>query len=117
MVASLHRGQIWWVDLGEPRHSEPGFRRPGLVVQDDQFNQSNLATVIVLSLTSNLRYADFPGNVAISRAESGLAKDSVANVTRLTTIDKSWLDEYISDLPATIMARIDHGLSLAIGLR
>ena len=116
MVATLHRGQIWWADLGEPRHSEPGYRRPVLVVQDDQFNQSDLATVIVLSLTSNLHYGDLPGNVVLSRAETGLAKDSVANVTQLATIDKSWLDDYISELSDSIMARIDHGLSLALGL-
>lgn len=116
MVATLYRGQIWWAGLGEPRQSEPGYRRPVLIVQDDRFNQSNLATVIVLSLTSNLRYGNFPGNVVLSRAESRLAKESVANVTQLATIDKSWLDEYISDLPSSVMERIDHGLSLSLGL-
>lgn len=74
MVATLYRGQIWWADLGEPQRSEPGHRRPVLIVQEDHFNQSNLATVIVLSLTSNLRYQQFPGNVLLLKADSGLER-------------------------------------------
>ena len=79
MVSMPRRGEIWWVDLGEPRGSEAGHRRPVLIVQEDHFNQSQLATVIVLSLTSNLRYENFPGNVLLPKAESGLGKD-VANL-------------------------------------
>lgn len=116
MVTTPHRGEIWWADLGEPRNLEPGYRRPVLIVQEDHFNQSNLATVIVLALTSNLRYRGFPGNVFLSQAQSGLEKNSVINLTQLTTIDKSWLDEYVSDLPAELMVQVESGLSLVLGL-
>lgn len=116
MVSALRRGEIWWADLGEPRDSEPGYRRPVLIVQDDQFNRSNLATAIVLSLTSNLKYQDLPGNIFLSKIKSGLAQDSVINVTQMTTINKSWLDEYVSDVPASIMVQVDYGLSLVLGL-
>lgn len=116
-MTELRRGAIWWADLGEPGGSEPGYRRPVLIVQEDHFNQSNLATVLVLSLTSNLKYQNLPGNVLLPRTYSGLAKDSVINVTQLTAIDKAWLDEYVADAPALIMAKVDHGLSLVLGLR
>ena len=116
MVTVPRRGEIWWADLGEPRGSEPGHRRPVLVVQEDHFNQSRLATVIVLSLTSNLRYENFPGNVFLSSMESGLEKDSVINITQLTTIDKSWLDTYVADVPRSTMMQVEAGLSLVLGL-
>lgn len=116
MVASLQRGEIWWADLGKPRGSEPGHRRPVLIVQADHFNQSQLATVIVLSLTSNLRYENFPGNVLLPQAESGLEKDSVINVTQLTTIDKSWRDVYIANVSNAIMRQVEAGFSLVLGI-
>ena len=87
-----------------------------LVVQEDHFNQSNLATVIVLSLTSNLRYQHFPSNVFLSKARSGLEKDSVINLTQLTTIDKSWLETHVSDLSASLMVQVEAGLRLVLGL-
>ena len=74
------------------------------------------STVIVLSLTSNLRYQNFPGNVFVSKVDSGLGKDAIINVTQLTTIDKSWLEEYIADLPYSIMGQVDYGLGLVLGL-
>jgi mRNA interferase MazF len=116
MVSVPRRGEIWWADLGEPRGSEPGHRRPVLIVQEDHFNQSQLATVIVLSLTSNLRYETFPGNVYLPHAESGLGRDSIINITQLTTIDKSWLDGYVSTLPVATLAQVEAGLSLVLGL-
>ena len=116
MVTELRRGAIWWADLGEPGGSEPGYRRPVLIVQEDHFNQSNLATVIVLSLTSNLRYQNMPGNVLLPRTKSGLAKDSIINVTQLVTIDKHWIEEYVADAPASVMVQVDQGLSLILGL-
>jgi len=110
------RGEIWWADLSEPRGSEPGHRRPVLIIQEDHFNQSQLATVIVLSLTSNLRYQHLPGNLFLSSMESGLEKDSVINITQLTTIDKSWLDAYVVELPVTVMIQVEAGLGLVLGL-
>lgn len=111
-----YRGQIWWADLGEPQGSGPGYRRPVLIVQDDHFNRSNLATVIVLSLTSNRKFEALPGNLFLPKEQSGLSKDSVVNATQLTAIDKAWLDEFVSELPYHLMSEIDRTLSLVLGL-
>lgn len=115
-MVTAQRGEIWWADLGEPRDSQPGYRRPVLVVQDNHFNRSRLATVVVLSLTSNLRFQNVPGNLLLSKADSGLGKDSVINITQLTTIDKAWLDEFVAALPRSVMAQVDANLSLVLGL-
>lgn len=115
-MVTPQRGEIWWADLGEPRGSQPGYRRPVLVVQENHFNRSQLATVIILSLTSNLRFQNIPGNLLLRKADTGLAKDSVINVTQLTTIDKAWLDELVTTLPRSIMALVDVNLSLVLGL-
>jgi mRNA interferase MazF len=77
----LQRGQIWWADLPEPRRSEPGYRRPVLVVQADSFNRSLIQTAIVAALTGNLELADVPGNVLLPARSTGLPRDSVANVS------------------------------------
>ena len=111
-----HRGEIWWADLGEPRGSEPGYRRPVLIVQDDHFNRSNLTTVIVLSFTSNLKLKDMPGNVYLSKEDSGLSKDSVINVTQLSAIDKEWLDEFVAEAPQRIIRQVEDGLALVLSL-
>jgi len=115
-MVTPQRGEIWWADLGEPRGSQPGYRRPVLVVQDNHFNRSHLATVVVLSLTSNLRFQNVPGNLLLSKADSGLGKDSVINITQLTTIDKAWLDEFVTALPRSVMAQVDANLNLVLGL-
>lgn len=115
-MVTPQRGEIWWADLGEPRGSQPGYRRPVLVVQDNHFNRSRLATVVVLSLTSNLRFHNIPGNLLLSKTDSGLAKDSVVTITQLTTIDKAWLDEFVAALPRAVMAQVDANLSLVLGL-
>ena len=115
-MVTPQRGEIWWADLGEPRGSQPGYRRPVLVVQDIHFNRSHLATVIVLSLTSNLRLQNIPGNLFLSKTDSGLGKDSVVSITQLTTIDKAWLDEFVATLHRSIMAQVDANLSLVLGL-
>lgn len=115
-MVTLQRGQIWWADLGDPQGSQPGYRRPVLIVQEDHFNQSRLATVIVLSLTSNLKFQALPGNVYLSKRDSGLTKDSVINATQITAIDKIWLDEFVIDLPWAIMAQVDESLRLVLSL-
>lgn len=115
-MVTPQRGEIWWAELGEPGDSEPGYRRPVLVIQDDRFNRSNLATVIVLSMTTNRRFQALPGNVLVTRADTTLARDSVVNVTQLAAIDKAWLDEFVVALPPSIMAQVDTGLSLVLGL-
>ena len=89
----MRRGEICWAELPEPTGSEPGFRRSVLIVQADAFNRSLIATVIVAALTTNLRLATAPGNVLLTRRQSGLPKDSVVNVTRILTLDRSFLVE------------------------
>ncbi len=84
----ISQGEVWWADLGEPRGSEPGFRRPVVVVQNDSFNRSKIATVVCVPLTSNLHWAQAPGNVTLSAKATGLPKDSVANVSQVVTLDK-----------------------------
>src|SRR5947207_9542979 len=83
----IERGEVWWADLDEPAGSEPGYRRPVLIVQADAFNRSRLQTTIAIVLTSNLRLIDAPGNVLVPKQSSGLPKGSVANVSQLVTLD------------------------------
>ena len=112
----LGRGDIWWADLPEPVGSAPGYRRPVLVVQSDAFNRSRLATVTVVALTANLRLVEAPGNVLVSARVSGLPRDSVANVSRLVTIDRARLTERVRRLPSRVAAQVDEGLRLALAL-
>jgi mRNA interferase MazF len=88
-MVKIKRGEIWWADLGEPTGSEPSLRRPVLIVQDNQYNRSRIATVIVLSITSNTRLADMPGNILLGKEESDLPKESVINISQIATIDKN----------------------------
>src|SRR3989442_6175184 len=92
------QGEVWWADLPEPSGSEPGFRRPLVVVQGDAFNRSRIATVVCAPLTSNLRWAEAPGNVLLASKTTGLSKDSVANVSQLVTLDRACLTERIGKL-------------------
>jgi len=113
----VERGDIWWADLGEPIGAEPGYRRPIVIVQSDAFNRSRIDTTVALLLTSNLQLLDAPGNVLIRAKESGLPKDSVANVTQLATVDRVMLTERAGRVPRRLMARIDDGLRLVLSLR
>ena len=106
----MTRGEIWWADLPEPRGSEPGYRRPVLVIQANSFNQSGIRTVIVTILTGNLRLADAPGNVFLPAKVSGLPRDSVVNVSQLLTLDRSFLTEEVGKLPIHVLAEVDAGL-------
>lgn len=112
----IQRGEIWWASLPEPAGSEPGYRRPVLVVQSDDFNQSRIATVIALVITSNLRLAQAPGNVFLPQKLTGLSKDSVANVSQIVTVDKSFLTDKIGALPLSVIEQIDKGLRLVLHL-
>jgi mRNA interferase MazF len=112
----IRRGEIWWASLPEPVGSEPGYRRPVLVVQSDEFNQSRIATVIALSITSNVRLAQAPGNVLLPRKATGLSKDSVANISQIVTVDKSLLDERISTLPVKLLKQVEDGLRMVLVL-
>lgn len=87
------QGEVWWADLAEPRGSEPGFRRPVVVVQGDALNRSKIATILCVVLTSNVRWADAPGNVLLSAKATGLPLDSVANVSQIVTLNRDALIE------------------------
>jgi len=94
----ISQGEIWWADLPDPAGSGPGFRRPVIVVQGDSFNRSKIATVLCVPLTSNLKWADAPGNVLLEARLTGLSKDSVGNVSQVVTLDKSLLTERVGKL-------------------
>ncbi|MBM4023846.1 MAG: type II toxin-antitoxin system PemK/MazF family toxin [Planctomycetes bacterium] len=113
----IQRGEIWWAGLPEPAGSEPGYRRPVLVLQSDDFNRSRIATVIALVITSNTRLAQAPGNVFLPQKLTGLPKDSVANVSQIITADKTCLTERIGTLPPNLMEQIEKGLRLVLHLR
>jgi len=112
----VQRREVWWADLDEPRASEPGFRRPILVVQSDAFNRSRLRTVLGVVLTSNARLLDAPGNVLLPATSTGLPKDSVVNVTELVTLDVDFLTERAGRIPPGLMAQVDAGLKLVLDL-
>lgn len=112
----VQRREVWWADLDEPRGSEPGFRRPILIVQSDAFNRSRLRTVLGIVLTTNMRLLPAPGNVLLPAASTGLPKDSVANVTQLVTLDFDFLAERAGRIPAGLMAEVDAGLMLVLDL-
>jgi mRNA interferase MazF len=112
----IQRGEIWWASLAEPRGSEPGYSRPVLIVQADDFNRSRINTVIAVVITSNLRLAEAPGNVRLSRKASGLPKPSVANVSQLITIDRAFLRDKVKMLAARELAQVEAGLKLVLAL-
>jgi mRNA interferase MazF len=94
----ISQGEIWWADLSDPAGSGPGFRRPVIVVQGDSFNRSKIATVLCVPLTSNLKWADAPGNVLLEVRLTGLPKDSVANVSQVVALDRWLLTERVGKL-------------------
>jgi len=114
-MVAISRGDIWWADLSEPSGSEPGFRRPVVVIQGDSLNRSRIAAVICVPLTSNLQWADAPGNVSLSSDLTGLIKDSVANVSQVVTIDKRTLTEIVGKLPTNKTELILSGIDIVLG--
>ena len=112
----MQRGEIWWASLRQPFGSEPGFRRPVLIVQDDAFNRSRIQTVIAIAITTNLELAKAPGNVLLPTRVTTLPRDSVANVSQLITIDKSFLSERVGSLPLDLQEQVDAGLRLILYL-
>lgn len=110
------RGAVWWVDFGEPLGSEPGFRRPAVVVSSDRFNRSRLATVVVSAITSTTRLAEAPGNVALPAGAGGLAKASVVNVSQTLVVDRRRLVEASGELSRSTLREVDDGLRLVLDL-
>ncbi len=115
-MSDVHRGEIWWADLPEPRRSEPGYRRPVLVIQADAFNLSRIQTVIVAVVTTNLDLAEAPGNVMLPARLSGLPRDSVVNVSQLLTLDRGYLTEQAGALPLRVQRSVDEGLRVVLQL-
>ena len=111
----IAQGEIWWADLPEPSGSEPGFRRPVVVVQGDAFNRSRIETVVCVPLTSTLRWAEAPGNVLLEARITGLPKDSVANVSRIVTLDKASLTERVGRLSRARLELILSGVAVVRG--
>ncbi|MEH2167413.1 MAG: type II toxin-antitoxin system PemK/MazF family toxin [Nostoc sp.] len=112
----MQRGKIWWADLLMPVASEPGYRRPVLIVQSDEFNRSRIRTVIAAVLTTNLRLAEAPGNILVTTDETGLPQDSVVNISQVITVDKSFLMEQVSQVSDRVMVLVDEGLRLVLAL-
>jgi mRNA interferase MazF len=111
----IAQGHVYWANLPDPTGSGPGFRRPVLVVQGDAFNRSRIRTVVCLPLTSNLRWAEAPGNVMLPARATGLPKDSVANASQLVTLDRSLLTEEVSKLSKRQLELVLSGIDIVLG--
>ena len=111
----ISQGDVWWADLGAPEGSARGFRRPVVVVQGDSFNRSRIGTIVCVPLTSNLRWADAPGNVVVPARATGLSKDSVANVSQLVTLDRGVLGEHVVKLSRRRVEMILSGVDVVLG--
>lgn len=112
----IERGEVWWADLGEPDGSEPGYRRPVVIVQSDAFNRSRLRTVIAVVLMTNIRLVEAPGNVLLPAKATGLPKDSVANVSQVITVDRDFLLERAGRIRGQLLQDVDKGLRLVLAL-
>ena len=112
----IQRGEIWWASLPDPIGSQPGYRRPVLIIQGNEFNTSRISTVVVVVITSNLKLERAPGNVLLPKKVTDLPKDSVANVSQIITIDKSFLTERLGRISNTFLAQVEIGLRLVLDL-
>jgi mRNA interferase MazF len=114
--SGVRRGEVWWAGLGDSVASEPGYRRPVLVISSDGFNRSRIKTVLAAVLTTNLRLAEAPGNVLVAAEETGLPRDSVVNVSQVVTLDKSFLAERTGLVDGRTMLVVEDGLRTVLGL-
>ena len=111
----ISQGEIWWAELPDPTGSGPGFRRPVVVVQGDSLNRSRIGTVVCVPLTSNTKWASAPGNVLLSTRLTGLAKESVANVSQMVSLDKTLLTERTGRLPRAQLGLVLSGIDVLLG--
>jgi len=111
----VSQGEIWWADLLAPTVSGPAFRSPVVVVQGDALNRSRIRTVVCVALTSNLRWADAPGNVSLPGRLTGLPKDSVANVSQIVTLDRDLFAERVGKLPRAKQELLLAGIDVVLG--
>lgn len=111
----IAQGEVWWADLPAPEGSAPGFRRPVVIVQGDAFNRSALRTAVCVPLTSNLRWAEAPGNVLLTSRASGLPRESVANVSQVVTLDRAVLAERVGKLARPKLDLVLAGIDVVLG--
>ena len=111
----ISQAEIWWADMPAPIGSGPGFRHPVLIVQGDALNRSRVATVVCVPLTSNLKWADAPGNVFLAAEATGLPKDSVANVSQVVSLDKRLLTEQVGKISRTKLGTVLAGIDVMLG--
>ena len=111
----IAQGEVWWADLADPIGSAPGYRRPVLIVQGDALNESRIATALCVPLTSNLKWAEAPGNLVLRARETGLDRDSVANVSLLVAVDKAQLEERAGQVPRRALERVLAGIDVVLG--
>lgn len=111
----IAQGEVWWADLADPIGSAPGYRRPVLIVQGDSLNQSRIATALCVPLTSNLKWADAPGNVLLPAGQTGLDRDAAANVSLLVALDRTQLDERTGQVPRRTLERVLAGIDVVLG--
>lgn len=111
----ISQGDVWWADLPSPTGSGPGFRRPVVIVQGDALNQSRIGTAICVPLTSNLKWANAPGNVVLASKVTSLEKDSVANVSQILTVDRELLTECVGRVSGARVQLILAGIDVVLG--
>ncbi len=111
----MNQGDVWWADLGEPMGSEPGYRRPVVIVQGQAFNRSAIRTVVCVPLTTNLKWAAAPGNVVLRPRDTGLSKECVANVSGLVAVDRAVLVERVGGLPRAKVEALFAGIDVVLG--
>jgi len=111
----IGQGDVCWAELGEPRGSGPGFRRPVVVVQGDALNRSRLATVVCVPLTSNIQWAHAPGNVVLNARSTGLPRDSVANASQIVSVDRQLLGERVGRLSRRQLGQVLGGIDVVLG--
>ncbi len=112
----IKRGEIWWAELPEPVGSEPGYKRPLVIIQSNEFNNSNINTIIAAVITTNIQLAAAPGNILLPAKKSKLPKKSVINISQLITINKSFLTVKVHTLSSKVMEQIDNGIKLVLKL-
>ncbi len=111
----ISQAEVWWADLPAPEGSAPGFRRPVVIVQGDAFNRSVIRTVVCVTVTSNMKWASAPGNVRLAARQTGLDRESVANVSQVVTLDRSSLDECVGKLSAAKLQLVLAGIDVVLG--
>ena len=112
----MRRGEVWWASLPPPIGSGPGYRRPVLVIQANEFNESRIKTAVAVVMTTNLRLAGAPGNVRCGAKETGLPRESVVNVSQVVTVDKELFTQRVGSVPTHVLSQVENGLRRVLGL-